>query len=1027
MDPLTALSISTAVVQFLDFGSKILSKSFEIYNSGTGAQLETQHIAAIATNMLELVNQLEQKEAEIKQQTSAPWTPEEARRRRHMSSQTKQEEAVRDQRRKELLSIVTGCKNSAIDLLNTVERLKIQGTITKWKVFRQALYTVWKEEQVEAMVVRLGRYREQLNTVLLTSIKEKLEMTEAVYASIFEQREDIQSTEARTQAILSAINNQFSNMEHWKADIILAICNSQFQSQSRMSTSGQVQLLSSTLSKSAKSQRARVYEQRLIQRLAFNEMSERKSRISQAHQKTFEWAYAPPDANQPRWSSFVDFLEGDTKLYWITGKPGSGKSTLMRYLYDNPRTLQHISRWSGGSPVIMAGFFFWNSGTAMQMSNLGLLQTLLYECLCQRPRLVPKVFKARWERCELFGDDPRPWDWEELLEAFLTFCNLQSLSGNMFLFFDGMDEYGGRHQDLVSLIQQLERLPKIKICASSRPWLVFEDAFKVGASLMLQDLTFSDILRFVNDKLASNDRFAQLRNREAQFASTLEIDIANKSHGVFLWVHLVVESLLDGLRNSDRVSDLKKRLETIPPDLDGFYNSILNGSDNFYFEHAAQLIRILRKAEGSINLMDFAFADEEDPGMALDAAVHALSHEERVYRCEAIRRRINSRTKGLLDIPLLEVPAAGQPQLQVTPTTDSKEGQRPSRRGERGALDPYQDYSTIELTWLKVEYLHRTVKDFLDKPDIWSRLVSGSPPPFDPSLALARSCILRLKDYSPDQISGVEYNMWSVAQRCNSYLKDARISTADDHIPLLRELQNLAQVLEIVPRPENALEPGHPVRIVQHHESGHSTINAMDPKLLRTTVAGGTLTEFLSLDEQAQLYIFIRRQVEQGALQPQDQQGRPFLSYALLNFEPFSILRLRLLHLLLYSGADPNQAYHSQGATVNSYKSDYTPWRDLIAQIEFEGDRQSQNHYMHVEEWVAIADLFMQYKVSLAGVPFIDGSFFERVLLNWDSTQGRRMDERLKQCGYDVPVSSKKRIKARVSRFLAKHHTKPSS
>ncbi|KAM0342888.1 hypothetical protein ACHAPU_009092 [Fusarium lateritium] len=292
-------------------------------------------------------------------------------------------------------------------------------------------------------------------------------------------------------------------------------------------------------------------------------------------------------------------------------------------------------------------------------------------------------------------------------------AKLQSLSGNMFLFLDGMDEHGGRHQDLVSLIQQLERLPKVKICASSRPWLVFEDAFKMGASLMLQDLTYSDILRFVNDKLASNDRFAQLRHREAQFASTLEMDIASKSDGVFLWVHLVVESLLDGLRNSDRISDLKKRLETIPPDLDGFYNSILNGSDNFYFEHAAQLIRILRTAEGSINLLDFAFADEEDPDAALKAPIQALSHEERVYRCEAIRRRINSRTKGLLDIPLLKDPDANQTQLQLTSSMGIRHGQSPSTRGDRGALDSYQDYSAIELTWLKVEYLHRTVKDFL--------------------------------------------------------------------------------------------------------------------------------------------------------------------------------------------------------------------------------------------------------------------------------------------------------------------------
>lgn len=171
MDPLSALSISTAVVQFLDFGNKVLSKSTEIYNSTQGASLENQHVEAVAANMLDLSRQLEEQESKLSWQISGPISESEARSRRHRSSQWKKELDIREKRQEELLSIVTACKKSAIELLNVVERLKVQGPNTKWKVFRQALCTVWRTEQVDAMMVRLERYRDQLNTLLLTSIR----------------------------------------------------------------------------------------------------------------------------------------------------------------------------------------------------------------------------------------------------------------------------------------------------------------------------------------------------------------------------------------------------------------------------------------------------------------------------------------------------------------------------------------------------------------------------------------------------------------------------------------------------------------------------------------------------------------------------------------------------------------------------------------------------------------------------------------------------------------------------------------
>jgi hypothetical protein len=54
---------------------------------------------------------------------------------------------------------------------------------------------------------------------------------------------------------------------------------------------------------------------------------------------TFDWIYHNP--------SFLNFLlDPDKSMFWITGKPGSGKSTLMRMIENDRRTQEHLLRGS---------------------------------------------------------------------------------------------------------------------------------------------------------------------------------------------------------------------------------------------------------------------------------------------------------------------------------------------------------------------------------------------------------------------------------------------------------------------------------------------------------------------------------------------------------------------------------------------------------------------------------------------------------------------------------------------------------
>jgi hypothetical protein len=87
----------------------------------------------------------------------------------------------------------------------------------------------------------------------------------------------------------------------------------------------------------------------LLSSLRYNLMKDREGRIADAHQYTFQWLFT--DTHEGKWANFKDWLESDSKLYWITGKAGSGKSTLMKYICSPVEAELHplrLSPWNAG-------------------------------------------------------------------------------------------------------------------------------------------------------------------------------------------------------------------------------------------------------------------------------------------------------------------------------------------------------------------------------------------------------------------------------------------------------------------------------------------------------------------------------------------------------------------------------------------------------------------------------------------------------------------------------------------------------
>jgi hypothetical protein len=125
-------------------------------------------------------------------------------------------------------------------------------------------------------------------------------------------------------------------------------------------------------------------QQQFKNSLFFPEILARQEQIPEAHRGTCRWIFQLPERRNGQvqvgqWSNFVDWLEHGKGVYWINGKAGSGKSTLMNYITNEPRTEEALTTWADSTELLTPSFFFWNAGTVLQKTYQGLLRSLLFQ------------------------------------------------------------------------------------------------------------------------------------------------------------------------------------------------------------------------------------------------------------------------------------------------------------------------------------------------------------------------------------------------------------------------------------------------------------------------------------------------------------------------------------------------------------------------------------------------------------------------------------------------------------------------
>ncbi|KAJ0115843.1 hypothetical protein J7T55_004012 [Diaporthe amygdali] len=668
LDPFTSLSLACSVVQFVDFTSKLLSQSKEIYDSAVGSTKDSEDLEEICTELRDLSQHIV---------TTS-------------SSQASRFGAL-DNREQAIQKLAQECSATADELITALRSL----SLNKYPRRRAAsvyaaLRTVWSRRKIEALEARMDKYRDQLavNIIALTSDKNGT-VLEALQ-NLKDQCHDMQLKQ----------DTRLGDVEKVLADIrikIMAVSKgAALQSGTEHNLPDPSYGLPKRLSEVASLANTISAEQEVLTSLHYKVMKTRYESIPEAYQQTFDWIFkASRSSSVGSKTTFRSWLKSKSGIFWITGKAGSGKSTLMKFLGSHERTSRALKSWAAPDACVIANFYFWSLGTELQKTQEGLLRSLLFEVLRQSPDLMPTVCPDRWRSSQISGARNSlitSWTLSELRETITRLSQANGLSKRFCFFIDGLDEYSGNHLEITKILRELSSSQNIKICVSSRPWNVFEDEFgrDDDRKIYIHDLTRGDITKYAQGKLQEHPNWRLMSVQSTRYDALVQ-NITDKAQGVFLWVFLVIRSLSEGLTNGDTLSILEARIRQFPTDLEQYFRHMLNSVESIYHHQMAETFLVALNASRPLSLMLYSFLDDFSgaPGRALTFPVQGMDNYDISLRHQQMRRRLNGRCKGLLEI--------------------------------------YQDPGSVDYLGYRVEFLHRTVRDFLDTKEMANFLLENAP------------------------------------------------------------------------------------------------------------------------------------------------------------------------------------------------------------------------------------------------------------------------------------------------------------
>jgi len=348
---------------------------------------------------------------------------------------------------------------------------------------------------------------------------------------------------------------------------------------------------------------------------------------------TYEWIIEHP--------SYSEWLQTQSGLLWIKGKPGAGKSTLIKYALQ-----QDIRQQKGRDQTIIVSFFFNGRGSPLERTALGLYRSLLHQLLRLESGRLLRLTTVYKERCQTMGMIEEKWNWHEreledlLSDLLLTLVAVHSVR----LYIDALDEVG--EEVAVQLVEYFQSLvtkasnvgKSLGICFSCRHYpLISLD----GLTICLENENSADIQTYVYQKFKANS----IEQRKAQI---LAPDILDRANGVFQWITLVLPQVIRECKRRRPIRVIQSYIRKLPSELLELYATILAGIDDGERFESLNLMRWVCFALRPLSLKEIRHAIAIDPNTPC-TTLHESMDGESVTTNEDMRIRIIDLSKGLAE------------------------------------------------------------------------------------------------------------------------------------------------------------------------------------------------------------------------------------------------------------------------------------------------------------------------------------------------------------------------------------------
>lgn len=308
------------------------------------------------------------------------------------------------------------------------------------------------------------------------------------------------------------------------------------------------------------------------------------------------------------------FQSDVSSVLWLQGKPGSGKSTLTKFMVKelekgvslreakatnssqegNPsrnNSLQNGNEeWVFNNPTdrntIIARFFYSFRGGNTQTSHEIMLRSIVYQIWRENSKLFPLIrdrYQELKKRVNETSERKLLWNYGDLKYALESLREI-NFKLSVFIIVDGMDESNNdKRVDILNFLLELAvPNPKsnctIKIFIASRPENDINSRLRlVPRHIKLQEVNKEDIGLVVEEWIK---RMVFESGCEERTLRDVKEYIIGHSQGVFLWVALVLKDLKQHIDDGGySKSSLNTRLRSLPNELggtDGFYRTMIH-------------------------------------------------------------------------------------------------------------------------------------------------------------------------------------------------------------------------------------------------------------------------------------------------------------------------------------------------------------------------------------------------------------------------------------------------------------------